>query len=362
MRADRGTGRMKGGTAAAPALMAAAVLTAAAALGAFAALAMSGVRGAATAPATAQGPDAVPTRADLEAARVDVARLEAEQALARTRKPWVVIDIPARTLRYRLLGMDLRDVPFTDFDTHGLKRLAPGDKAPESRFLAGIFSIKEKEGDPRLSPLTPEQIEAGLDDENSADALPPDPPANYRLWFDQALVVRVNGTGAGRGVGERLRDWWRSIRRAGPRTTEGRTVHVKVEIDAAIAREIYRSLIPGGRIVVVPPRGFVLPDAGQPAPATLRPDRVRPRPAPEASPAPSPEAGVPFRLPPPEEVPNGTPPAPAPGATPSDTPAPSQSPPAGEDPARPAPPEEEAPEDAPLPDDWVPAEEEDPEP
>ena len=93
MRADRGTGRMNGGTAAAPLWVTAAVLTAAVALGAVATLAMSGTRGPAATPATAQGPDAVPTRADLEEARVDVARLEAEQALVRSRKPWVVIDI-----------------------------------------------------------------------------------------------------------------------------------------------------------------------------------------------------------------------------------------------------------------------------
>jgi len=304
----------------------------------------------------APGAGTVATRADLEAARVQVARLEAEQVLARNRKPWVVIDIPARTICYRLLGMELREIPFTDFETHGLERTAPGGKAPEARFLAGIFSLKEKEQDPRLSPLTPEQIEAGLDDENTADALPPDPPASYRLWFDQSLVVRVNGTGDDRGVGEWLRDWWRSVRRSGPAQREGPTVHVKIAIEAEIAREIYRSLIPGGRIIVVPPRGFVLPDIGQPASTAVRQDRVRARPAPEASPAPSPEAGVPFRLPPPEDVPNGTPPTTDPSVSP--TPAPPQ---AGEEPGRPASPEEGA-EDPPLPEDWVPGEDEPPEP
>ncbi len=307
----------------------------------------------------APGPETVATRADLEAARLQVARLEAEQALARNRKPWVVIDLPARTIRYRLLGMELRDIPFTDFETHGLERMAPGGKAPEARFLAGIFSVKEKEGDPRLSPLTPEQIEAGLDDENTADALPPEPPANYRLWFDQSLVVRVNGTGDDQGVGEWLRDWWRSVRRSGPAQREGPTVHVKLAIEAEIAREIYRSLIPGGRIIVVPPRGFVLPDVGQPAAAAVLQDRARARPAPEVSPAPAPEAGVPFRLPPPEDVPNGSPPAAIPA--PSESPAPAP-PSAGGDPARPAPPEEEGAEDTPLPDDWVPGEDEPPEP
>jgi hypothetical protein len=154
------------------------------------------------------------------------------------------------------------------------------------------------------------------------------------------------------------------MRRRAPRGKEGRTAHLKIEIDAALGREIYRSLIPGSRIVLVPPPGRLLPDLGQPANDRIRPDRAKTRPAPLPAPTPTPEAGVPFRLPPPEDVPNGTPP---PGSPPSESPAPApapgvapEKPPPGSEPEPPSAEGEEG--DAPLPDDWVPAEEETPEP
>ena len=310
----------------------------------------AGDKPAAGKPTTAGKPAAV-TRADLDAARRRAALLEAEHALARTRKPYVVIDLPARTLRYRMMGLDLRDVPCSDIEIKGL-HLAGGVSEP--RLLAGVFSLKEKEDDPRLDPLTPEEIESGLDDENTPNALPPEPPADFRLWFEEPVVARVTGADGAGGASSWLSRLWKAIRGDGRSPRGGPALQIRIDLEEkGLAPEIYRSLIPGSRFVVVPPAGWVLPDAGQPAPAKLRPGKPQAKPQPQ----PSPEAGVPFRLPPPEAVPDATPAAPqAPGDAPPKPPAP---PGTGEPPeAEPTP--EEGTGDPDLPEDWVPAEEEPP--
>ena len=59
---------------------------------------------------------------------------------------------------------------------------------------------------------------------------------------------------------------------------------------------MYRSLLPGERLIVVPPPGLLLPDAGQETPRSVRQGRPVKPPAPPQG---LPPAGVPFRIPPP---------------------------------------------------------------
>jgi len=133
-----------------------------------------------------------PTRADLDLVRREVARLEGELALARSRKPYLVVDAPANVLRYGLLGMTMREIPARAIRIEGLGRSGAEDE-PGPQALAGIMTLKEKERDPRLVPLTPEQIEAGAADENVADALPPEAPVDFSVRFKQPIVLRVEG-------------------------------------------------------------------------------------------------------------------------------------------------------------------------
>ncbi|HEU4403659.1 MAG TPA: hypothetical protein VFT43_16310 [Candidatus Polarisedimenticolia bacterium] len=274
-----------------------------------------------------------PTRADLEALRRHVSLLEAELSLASTRWPFVVLDLETRTLSYRLMGMTVREVPIDKVEARGLRAVVVG-KEPDPAAVAGIFSVAEKEKDPRLSPLTPEQIEAGAADENAADALPPETPAIYSLQFKQAVVIQVNGTKTGTGVGALLGPfgrWWRSLWTPGPRSGEKEAaLRVTLVIEDETARQLYRALIPGERFVLVPPAGLLLPASGQEPPRSIRPPRAAPVPAPTAPPAPAP--GVPFQIPPPVEgagqpaagepveprpvpgSPDGVTPPPAPGA------------------------------------------------
>ena len=137
-----------------------------------------------------------PTRSDLEALRRLVAQLEGQSALEATRKPYLVLDLGARTLQYRLMGMVLRDIPLASAGTRGL-RPAPRGASPAPEALAGIFTLAEKDADPRLTPLTPDQVEAGADDENAADVFPPAAPAGYGLHFRQALDIQVQGAPEG---------------------------------------------------------------------------------------------------------------------------------------------------------------------
>jgi hypothetical protein len=270
-----------------------------------------------------------PTRADLSAARTQVALLEAEYALDATRKPYLVLDLPGRSLHYRLAGMALRDIPLPDATAHGMTR-AEGGTTADAPALAGILPLAEKEGDPRLAPLTPEQIEAGLDDENVADALPPDPPARYALTLGQGVVVRVDGLRSGAittmtGAGAALRRAWRALVRIVSPGAAGGGPGVEITMDATTARELYRSLVPGERVILVPAAGSILPPVGQERPRAIRPARPAPRP----TPLPAPPAGIPFQIPPPvpiEERPAGGEPVPPSAASPPLPPAPSPAP------------------------------------
>ncbi len=260
---------------------------------------------AATRPAQPAG-----TRADLDAARRRVDRLDGEAALTGGRKPYVVLDLEQKVLLVRLMGMTVREIPLQNVAARGFVVPPRSGSAPGSFAVAGIFTLQEKEGDPRLSPLTPEQIEAGLDDENVADALPPEPPSSYALRFKQPVLVRViggGGQGAIGGLAGRLRAFWRRLRGDGSGAPRAEAVvAVTLQLDETVARELYRTMIPGERWLVVPPAGLMLPGAGQELPRTIRP----PRPIPRPTPPPAAPPGVPFQIPPP--VDNETP-APVPG-------------------------------------------------
>ncbi len=253
---------------------------------------------------------AATTRADLEMMRRRVERLEGEAALTGTRKPYVVLDLAERTLRFRLMGMTLREAPIAAFEAWGLVSSRRGGASPGTpSSLAGIVSLQVKDGDPRLSPLTPEQIEAGLDDENAVDALPPEPPARYSVRFSQPVVLRVEGAaGPGGGVLAALGSFWHGLGRGGGPKAKPAALHLLLRLDGETAREIYRSLVPGERFIIVPPPGLLLPEAGQEAPRSIRPTRPAPRP----TPPPAGPPGVPFQIPPPVESEQG---GPAPGSS-----------------------------------------------
>jgi hypothetical protein len=93
------------------------------------------------------------TRSDLDAARRAVNRLEAEYALASTRQPYLVLDLEARVLRYRLMGMTVRAVPLDEVRARGLEASPAGGDSGPSR-TAGIFTPQEN-GRPAAGPLTP---------------------------------------------------------------------------------------------------------------------------------------------------------------------------------------------------------------
>ena len=170
--------------------------------------------------------------------------------------------------------------------------------------LAGIVSLKEKEGDPRLTPLSPEQVEEGADDENAANVLPPEVPKEYRLTFNQKLAVRVAGEAEARGV-SRVGAWFRrAAARFGGHGGAGEAVlKIRLALDPAIATEVYRSLLPDQRWLLVAPRGYRLPALGQEPPPKPKAGRPRPDATARAPKPPDADRGVPFAIPPPSEPP-----------------------------------------------------------
>lgn len=283
-----------------------------------------------------------PTRADLAAMQRRAARLESEYALASTRRPYIVLDLESGTLRYRLMGMTMREIPIGPVDTTGL--VAESDASGRGEHLAGIFTMAEKEGDPRLDPLTPEEVEAGADDENVAAVFPPEPPKRYRVSFRQPIAILVSGQeeGAGvKGVWGRVRDLAARLLRRGDSAEVA--LRIAFRLDPATASEFWRSIVPDQRWLVIPPEGLVLPQAGQEPPPKPKAPRKAPAPAESKPKPPGSEEGVPFRIPPPVEPPgpngdNGvgppapeTPPETPPEETPEPTPDPSAPPPPDDD-------------------------------
>jgi hypothetical protein len=244
----------------------------------------------------------VPTHADLQSERRRSAVLESEVALAATRKPYLVLDLQSKALRYRLIGMTMREIPVPEVSVEGL---VASDEAADAPALAGIFTLKEKEGDPRLKPLSPEQVEAGADDENAANVLPPEPPKEYRLMFKQPIALEVVGHPDAKGIGgawTRFAGFLRGLR--SPRGDEEDRLRIALHLDPQSAAEVYRSLIPEVRLLIVPPSGLILPAAGQEAPPKPRAPRAIPKPAPK----PAEPKEVPFAIPPPVDE-NGASPA-----------------------------------------------------
>jgi hypothetical protein len=263
--------------------------------GAVAGAALGAGNGAPTAAA------ARPTRGDLESARRRAAVLESELALAATRKPYLVLDLGAHALRYRMMGMTMREVAIHDLAVQGLQTAEPAPGAP---LVAGIFTLQEKENDPRLTPLSPEQVEDGADDENAANALPPEPPREYTLTFKQPIALEVVGRETRTGVPGMWGRFVAALRRwHGPGGGEEARLRIALHLDPEAAGEVYRSLIPDLRLLVLPPPGLQLPAAGQEAPPKPRAARKTPPPEKQAEPK-----EVPFKIPPPEEE-NGRPPA-----------------------------------------------------
>ena len=239
-----------------------------------------------------------PTRGDLHALRRRVALLECELALSKTRKPYLVVDAGAKLLRYRLLGMTMRELPLQAIEIGGLVRSGE-EGAPGFLAHAGTMILKEKDGDPRLSPLTPAEIEGGAADENVADALPPEAPADYTLHFRQRVAIRVEGLPESPGAFSRAAGWWRRLWPGARRGADRIDLRVALHLEEGAAREVYRSLVPGEPIVLVPPPGYLLPDAGQEAPGKIKPGKVVKVPAEKPGP---PAEGVPFQIPPPIEA------------------------------------------------------------
>ncbi len=264
------------------------------------------------------GSGAIPpsTQSDLDAARRRAAVVESEFALASTRKPYLVLDVASRTLRYRLMGMTVREITLEEIEVRGLEPGVPDGPADPPR-LAGIFTVREKEGDPRLHPLSPEQVEAGDDDENAANILPPEVPETYRLSFKQPLRVQVEGQPAQRGVMLRMWDSAKAVFRrlsGRPHDDEARIL-IEARLDPATAAEVYRSIIPELRLLLVPPPGYILPQAGQEPPPRPKPPRAEPfRPLRPLEPP-----GVPFQIPQPQD---DAAPAPPQEAPPPDVPVP----------------------------------------
>src|SRR6185369_13491553 len=132
----------------------------------------------------------------------------------------------------------------------------------------------------------------------------PEVPKEYRLTFNQRIAVRVAGEEEAKGV-SKVGAWLKSAtaRLRGQGGGDEMLLTIRLALDPAVAIEVYRSLLPDQRWLVLPPQGYRLPEVGQEPPP--KPKAARPQPAAPARPPNQPGAdrGVPFAIPAPIEPP-----------------------------------------------------------
>ncbi|HEV8335016.1 MAG TPA: hypothetical protein VGR67_01190 [Candidatus Polarisedimenticolia bacterium] len=170
-------------------------------------------------------------------------RLEAELPLAASKLPYLVLDLLSGRLEYRISGMSPKSIPFQI----GSLRGAAGTASLDPRHLT-LLVLKER-GAPR-EVIKPPDPDKPVDPLKDPKIFPPDPPSEYVLSFEEPVRIRV--------VGERRITWKsgftalrRAMRRWVARRAGKESIRIEIRLPAERAQEIYRSLYPGERILVL---------------------------------------------------------------------------------------------------------------
>ncbi len=181
----------------------------------------------------------------------DTRRLEAELPLAQSKKPYLILDLPASRLVYRISGYTPKTISVRIDSIRGpggYRPLAPGEL---------VLLALEERGAPRevIKPPDPNQPVDPLKDPK---IFPPDPPTDYVLSFDRPVKIRIMGEKQ-EGWRERLGSLGKSLRRWMGRGSGKGEIRIQLRLPAEKAQEIYRALYRGEKILLL---GVESPEPG----------------------------------------------------------------------------------------------------
>lgn len=170
-------------------------------------------------------------------------RLEIELPLAASRLPYLVLDLTLSRLELRLSGFTAKSIPVIVEVLGGPqagRAVGPGRLA--------LLTITDRGHPPEV--IRPPDPDAPYDPLKDPKIFPPDPPTDFILSFEQPVRIRIHSgeteslEKALRGARNTLREWFE-------REEGGEGTRIRLRVPAASAREIYRALYPGEKVLVV---------------------------------------------------------------------------------------------------------------
>jgi hypothetical protein len=170
-------------------------------------------------------------------------RLEIEQPLAASRKPYLILDLLSSRLVYRISGMTPKTIPFNIDSIRGPE----GPLIPDQGALTLL--VLEERGAPR-EVITPPDPDNPVEPLKDPKIFPPDPPTDFVLSFDHPLKIRILGE-KDRGWRDRFTSMGKTLRRWFGKGDEKARTRIQLRFPAERAQEIYRGLYQGERILLL---------------------------------------------------------------------------------------------------------------
>lgn len=172
-------------------------------------------------------------------------RLEVEVPLAESRKPYLVLDLAASRLDYRISGVTTKSIPFRVDSIR-----PPRGRAEIGSGRLRLLTLHDRGAPPEV--IRPPDPSAPVDPLRDPKIFPPDPPTDYTLSFDQPVKIRIQGEGSG-GVADALRGAGKTIRdrfAAGSGRSQELSM-LRLHVSTERAQEIYRALFQGEKVLVL---------------------------------------------------------------------------------------------------------------
>ena len=172
--------------------------------------------------------------------------LEMEYPLAVSRKPYLILNLPAGRLDYRISGVTIKSIPMR---VEGIESPRAGVEVGPSRLT--LLTLLDRGAPPEV--IHPPDPNVPVDPLKDPRVFPPDPPTEYKLSFEPSTVqVRIKGDRRKgvhevvRSAGSLLRDLWGSRGESGEKRA-----WIGIRVPAERAQEIYRALYRGEKVVLV---------------------------------------------------------------------------------------------------------------
>lgn len=170
-------------------------------------------------------------------------RLEIELPLAESRLPYLVLDLTLSRLEFRMSGFTAKSLPVVVEKLVGPqtgRTVGPGRLA--------VLTMTDRGHPPEV--IRPPDPDAPYDPLKDPKIFPPDPPTDFILSFEQPVKIRFHSgeteslEKALRGARNTLREWFE-------REEGGEGTRIRLRVPGAAAREIYRTLYRGEKVLLV---------------------------------------------------------------------------------------------------------------